>query len=183
MFHHVGRVRGQQTLRHERDVQGSALQLDVQEVDQLVHPDGIGPDGSPEPGRPQICVIVRVDVPVNREDLVSSGDEPAQRDVIKSGEDRAQFPAEDLVYPVDETTMIVVGEGVEVLEVEDDDLVRVRGQPVGDVQKRLADLRAVEAVEEVHVLAAGFRGDAQIQVTNSAVQLPLDIVALCNRPI
>lgn len=79
--------------------------------------------------------------------------------------------------------MIVVREEVEVLEVENNDLVRVEGKPIGNIQKRLADLRAVQAVKEVHVLASGFRGDAQIQISDSAVELSLDIVALCNRPI
>lgn len=52
MFDNVGRVRRQQALRYKSDVQGSALQLDVQEVDQFVHADGVGPHGAPETGRP-----------------------------------------------------------------------------------------------------------------------------------
>lgn len=79
--------------------------------------------------------------------------------------------------------MILFREGVEVLEVQDNDLVRMRGEPVGHVHERLADLRAVQTVEEVYVTGSRLRGNAQIQISNPAVELLLDIIALCNRPI
>lgn len=79
--------------------------------------------------------------------------------------------------------MIIVHEAVEVLEIENDDFIRVRGKPIGNIQKRLANLRAIQTVKEVHVLASWFRSDAQIEISDSAIELLLDIVALCNRPI
>lgn len=183
MFYDVGCVRRQEALRYECDVQRSALQFDIQEINQLVHADGVGPHGTPETGRPEIRIVARVNVPVDHEHLVSLLDQPLQRYVIESGRDRAQFPAKDLSYPVYETMMILFREGVEVLEVQDNDLVRMRGEPVGHVHERLADLRAVQTVEEVYVTGSRLRGNAQIQISNPAVELLLDIIALCNRPI
>lgn len=140
MLYDVGRVGCEEALRHESDVQGPALQLDVQEVDQLVHADGVGPDGAPEARRPQIRVVVRVNVPVDHEHLIPLEDQPLQRDVVEPRRDRAHFPAEDLIDPLYETMMIFVGERIEVLKIQNDDLVRVRGEPVRDVHQRLANL-------------------------------------------
>jgi len=82
--------------------------------------------------------------------------------MIESGWDWTQFSTENLGYSVYETVMILIREVIEMLEIQDNDLVRMWGEPIGYVKKRLVDFRPVQTMKEVYIGGSWLRGNAQI---------------------
>lgn len=160
VLHNVQKIGRKQALRDKGEIRRTIAQTVVQKIDELSSANRIGPGRRPQAAGPQIIEITSNRVSVHNDHLTVVRVQPLQRKMLESVAHGTHFTVQKVFNVVDQFSMVVLGEGVKMLEIHNDHFARVSGKPIRDVPKWLADLRPVEAVKKVNIVVGGLRGDS-----------------------
>lgn len=122
MSQNVTSVRREKTLGNESAIRRSLSQFLIEKPNEFLSVDSVWPGRGPKSTGPECGVALGEDIPVNDENLVVLLVEPVQVDVVQTAKSWANFPLENSFQLFRQFEVMGLGEGVKVLEVEDEDL-------------------------------------------------------------